>query len=109
MVKKKTGLKGSTKKKSAAEIAEAAMPGWKAVPEEEQIRVFDAGVSSSPDATLPSLTDLRKKYLGEEVARADFAPEHTAATDDTEVVTMTSGPLKKKVGVKGGKIIWYQG
>jgi hypothetical protein len=105
----KTSPKASAKKRSAAEIAEAAMPGWKAVPNEEDMRTIDASTSVPPDAALPSLAQLRKKYLGDVDNSVDLAPEHMAALDDTEVVTMTAGPLKKKVGIKGDKVVWYQG
>ncbi len=109
MPSKKSSPKDSAKSKSAAEIAEAAMPGWKAVPKEEETRSLDARTFVSPDATLPSLTELRKKYLGEAEDLSDVRPKHLAAEDDTEVVTLSSGPHKKKVGVKGGKVVWWQG
>ena len=88
------------------------MPGWKAVPENEvqaMAMTTDAAETLPPDATLPSLAELREKHLGEHAVSADAILEETAPMDTTEVVTLRSGELTKKVGVKNGKIAWYQG
>jgi len=111
MANKKAPRRSPVPGKTAAQIAEATMPGWKAVPHEERARAVgsDSG-RLPPDATLPSAAELRKKYLGQEATSdARTASEEAARPDDTEVVTMASGPLKRKVGVKGGKIVWHQG
>jgi hypothetical protein len=109
MAKEKSLSNGSASKKTAAEIAEAAMPGWKSVPKELELASDSAhAVPTPPDATLPSLADLKRKYLGEQL-KADPAPEESASLDDTEVVTLSAGSQHKKVGVKDGKIIWHQG
>lgn len=97
----------ATKAKAAITIAEKAMPGWKAVNDEELLRPADA--DTPPDAVLPPLAELRRKYLGDTAAAMDAPAEDAATEDDTEVVTMQSGPLRKKVGVKDGVIKWSQG
>lgn len=97
---------------SAAAIAEAEMPGWSAQAPEEA-PAADEGVekaAATPDATFPSMGELRRKYLGVDEA-AGQADEEAAPADDSEVVTMKSGPLEVKVGVskKGKKVTWRQG
>jgi hypothetical protein len=98
----------SSKEKSAEFIAAADMPGWKAI--KEPIAKGDT-VSASADAKRPSIETLRKKYLGtdatsEDVVNIDTQP---SAGSDTQIVTFESGPLKKRVGVKQGKVVWSEG
>jgi hypothetical protein len=101
--RKKTG-----KTKTASKIAEKAMPGWKAVPQKEEQLMGLRDVSVPADVVLPPLSVLREKYLGKKAAASD-AIEESNTKDTTEVVTMAAGPLRKKVGIKGGKVIWSQG
>lgn len=94
-------------KMSPHEIAEKAMPGWKAVTSEA---VTDAHETAAPDAHLPSLAELKSKYLGTD-AVSDAANVEDEPTNTTEVVTLQSGELKRKVGVNTDKgvVTWRQG
>ena len=107
----------------ATRVAEEAMPGWKAVketsleertPADNRPDSADDGAQGA-DAVMPSLTDLKAKYLGASRAYADSAPPDAAdvAADeaDTALVEMESGPLKKTVAVSKSKkkVIWSQG
>ena len=96
-------------KMSPLEIAEKAMPGWKAVTAES---VTDAPDTAESDAHLPSLADLKAKYLGPAAASDALNIEESGEpTNTTEVVTLQSGPLKRRVGVntQKGVVTWRQG
>lgn len=94
-------------KMSPHEIAEKAMPGWRAITSEA---VADARENAESDAHLPSLAELKSKYLGAD-AVSDAANIEEEPTDTTEVVTLQSGELKRKVGVntEKGVVTWRQG
>lgn len=98
----------AVKQMSPKEIAEKAMPGWKAVTSEA---VSDAPETVEADAQLPSLAELRRKYLGKRASDAPNLEESEQATKTTEVVTLQSGQLKRKVGVntQKGVVTWRQG
>jgi len=99
------------------------MPGWKAINETPlqqsgaRSLAVDAAddTAHAADAVMPSLDELKAKYLG--AARGDAAPaairqEDTAANAaDTTLVELESGPLKKTVAVSKSKkkVIWSQG
>jgi len=100
------------RRQAAKKVAEEAMPGWTVVPDEEEALLADAADAAqapTPDATLPSLDQMRQKYFGAMPAAADHIPEDALQDDDTEVFTVKSGPIQKKIGVKGEKISWTQG
>jgi len=111
----------NTNAPSAASVAETAMPGWKVVKETSlnNLEAASDAVGNDPeptaDAVMPSLDQLKAKYLG--VVRTDAVPDPAsyanAAADaaDTTLVEMEAGPLKKTVAVskKGKKVIWSQG
>jgi hypothetical protein len=98
-------------RKSAREIAEQAMPGWKSV----ERPAADPDAPAFSDAHLPPLEDLRRKYLGDS---ADALSEYEAAEAPRdvdsgavagEIVTLESGPLRRNVGIEGGEVKWRQG
>ena len=97
-------------KMSPIEIAEKAMPGWKAVTAES---VTDAPDTAESDAHLPSLAALKAKYLGPAAASdaLNIIEDSSKPTSTTEVVTLQSGPLKRRVGVntQKGVVTWRQG
>jgi hypothetical protein len=105
-------------KSEAARIAEEALPGWKAVSEtsatqgeHESFAADDA--QPNADSVMPTVDDLRQKYLGAaeaQMAGADSADDGIES-DDAELVDLESGPLKKTVAVskKNKKVIWSQG
>jgi hypothetical protein len=108
---------------SCSSVAEQAMPGWKAVNEtslEEsgsdgtRYAADTAGddVVGTADSVMPSMEELKAKYLG--AARADALPmsrEAAADAADTTLVELEAGPLKKTVAVSKSKkkVIWSQG
>jgi len=110
---------------SASSVAEEAMPGWKAINETslEQwgpaAATFAADAASDDsagpaDAVMPSMEDLKAKYLG--ASRADTISASTrqdvaADVADTALVELEAGPLKKTVAVSRSKkkVIWSQG
>lgn len=112
----------NTNPPSAASVAADAMPGWKVV-NETSLNAPEAGGMTmdiagdepvaTADAVMPSLAQLKAKYLG--ASQADVAQESyaDAAADaaDTTLVELEAGPLKKTVAVskKKKKIIWSQG
>ena len=106
---------------SPAQIAEEALPGWKAVKETSlekgaaatRSESFDADAPIA-DAVMPSLDQLRAKYLGADAAAAGAPPaDADVAADeaDTSLVELEAGPLKKTVAVSKSrkKVIWSQG
>lgn len=108
----------------AAQVAEQAMPGWKAVKETSldapdrrdsySRDSSDSNLGSTADAVMPTTEQLRAKYLG---ARTSQSVHRDSATDvaehaaDTALVELESGPLKKTVAVSKSqkKVIWSQG
>jgi hypothetical protein len=112
-----------TRDDSAAHVAEEALPGWKAVKETSLDEDEQAGAATdafyedaakTADAVMPSLDRLKAKYLGASGTRSDAMPdaaEAAAAAQDTALVEMESGPLKKTVAVSKSKkkVIWSQG
>lgn len=109
---------------SPSQVAEEAMPGWKAVNEVSlepgSAASADAGdyhndSAEAADAVMPSIKQLQAKYFG--AARADAVAEATgrdaAAADasDMSLVELESGPLKKTVAISKSKkkVIWSQG
>jgi hypothetical protein len=107
---------------TAAEIAERQMPGWKAVTSSGPIRPFgapprgtaaDASDYSAPkvDAVMPSIKQLRRKFLGDDAADAVDETAAEPLDSDVEVVDMKSGDLERTVGVnrRTQKIEWSQG
>jgi hypothetical protein len=104
---------------SVAQVAEEAMPGWKVVREtslEEATTFADApgnDAASAADAVMPSLDQLKAKYLGARRDDADAVrPDYTEAdAADTALVEMEAGPLKKTVAVSRSKkkVLWSQG
>jgi len=106
---------------SPAQVAEEALPGWKAVKETSlekragmtRTESYDADAPVA-DAVMPSLDQLKAKYLGADAAAADAPPaDADVAADeaDTSLVELESGPLKKTVAVskRQKKVIWSQG
>ena len=101
------------------------MPGWKAINEtsleepESGATTYAADAASddsagTADAVMPSMDDLKAKYLG--AARTDAISASTrrdAAADaaDTALVELEAGPLRKTVAVSKSKkkVIWSQG
>lgn len=110
---------------SASRVAEEAMPGWKVVKEtsldQSRVAVAPDAYSNdqqdrgeSADVVMPSLDDLKAKYLGasqsdsvSDSVRRDIAAESA----DTSLVELESGPIKKTVAVSKSrkKVIWSQG
>jgi|HubBroStandDraft_2_1064218.scaffolds.fasta_scaffold280347_1 hypothetical protein len=105
---KRTSSTQAVKQMSAKEIAEKAMPGWKAVSSEA---LPDAPEAVEADAQLPPLEVLRKKYLGDAASDALDAEGAEDGTNTEQVVTLQSGLLKRKVGVniQQGVVTWRQG
>jgi hypothetical protein len=110
---------------AASKIAEEALPGWKAVKTtsaaaSEELAT-DAYAADEPppqvDAVMPSLDELKAKYVGARGAGPDAATpspssaDAAAAAADTALVQMEAGPLKKTVAVSKSqkKVIWSQG
>lgn len=95
--------------KTAQEIAEEALPGWKAENGPRRTRK-----SSSADAGTPDIAALRRKYLGEQAAdQVGLAPASGYRDDDTEYVVLhrsddRSGSSRVVV-VSGGRAIAIQG
>src|ERR1043166_6345464 len=101
---------------NSSRIAEESFPGWKATREvsmEEGAEPLashfeDDILSNAAEAVMPSQDELRKKYLG---ARDAAKPQRKApladTADDTSLVELESGPLKKTVAVskKSKKVI----
>jgi hypothetical protein len=106
-------------KQSAEQIAEAQMPGWKAVASPGPVRPFgaapgDAGAERTPskvDAVMPSTAELRRKYLGADAAAAADDSTVTPLEADVKLVDMQSGDIVRTVAVnrRTGKIEWSQG
>jgi hypothetical protein len=96
------------------------MPGWKAINEtslEESTFAADSAGDSpagAADSVMPSMEELKAKYLGASSADSVLrSPRRNAAADaaDTALVELESGPLKKTVAVSKSKkkVIWSQG
>lgn len=101
----------------AAAIAESEKRGWTAVKVNEQPRAAYANFAADNadqhrgDVVLPSTQALRRKYLG---AAADDVVERawsldSASAEQTQIVELQSGGLRKSVGVRNGKVVWQQG
>lgn len=101
------------------------MPGWKAI-NETSLEQLEPGVTTyavdaasddsarAADAVMPSIEDLKAKYLG--AARSDAIPASTrqdvaADSADVALVELEAGPLKKTVAISKSKkkVIWSQG
>lgn len=94
---------------------EQQMPGWKTVQQSSEYEAFTMDAETrrhvEADAVLPSIAELRQKYLGD---AATVAPENAdfvdlAAPDPTELVQVESAEQRKSIGVRNGKIVWKQG
>lgn len=104
------------KRSAAVKAAQQAMPGWTAVTPVEESRANFSSFSldsqaESSDAVLPSIDALRKKYLGpqaDDVAEKAWSLD-AASADETQVVELEAGGLRKSVGVRNGKVVWQQG
>ncbi|WFU62480.1 hypothetical protein [Bradyrhizobium brasilense] len=108
-------------KNASSQIAEEHFPGWKATrvsSMEEGAEPLSAGMADSSsrrsaDTTMPGLDELRKKYLGaRDSGGTDSAPAPASdSTEDTDLVELESGPLKKVAAVSKTKkkVIWSQG
>jgi hypothetical protein len=114
------------KKPSAAEIAEEKMPGWKVIEPSGPIKRFGslprdreaadysattAVQSPEVDAVMPSTSQLRRKFLGNDAAGTADEGTSELLAPDVEVLDMKSGDLERTVGVnrRTGKIEWSQG
>ncbi|SPP92787.1 hypothetical protein [Bradyrhizobium vignae] len=107
------------KDSKSAKIAEEHFPGWKATrvssmeegAETLAETLADSDRRSAADTTMPGLDDLRRKYLGaRDSSSADTLPLSDGA-EDTDLVELESGPLKKVAAVSKTKkkVIWSQG
>ena len=91
-------------------IAEQSMNGWRAMKPTANSNADTADVKLNVDAVMPSNIDLKKKYRLDLNTDALPAEASVAVPDEkTANVTLESGPLRKSVGVSGGKVIWRQG
>lgn len=104
--------------KGSRQIAEEHFPGWKATrvtSMEEGAEPLSANLADgdrrSSDATMPGLDELRRKYLGARDSGGQDSPPVADSSDDTELVELESGSLKKVAAVskKRRKVIWSQG
>jgi len=103
--------------KNAKQVAEEAMPGWKAV--EEQVS-FDALADHHVDSAGVDLDRLKRKYFGESAAARDSTLGAAARrgpndADQSELVIMEpadgrdASVGRKTVVVHGEKIVGTQG
>jgi hypothetical protein len=112
-----------TSDESTARVAEEAFPGWKPVhetslstPSSSRNAHAADHAPGAPDADviMPTIEELRAKYLGAEAAMdAPSATDPDAPTDNNDVslVELESGPLKKTAAVSKSKkrVLWSQG
>lgn len=109
--------KGS--KSASTRIAEEHFPGWKATrvssmeegAEPLSATLADSDPRASADATMPGMDELRKKYLGARDAGGQDSLPASDSSEDTDLVELESGPLKKVAAVSKTKkkVIWSQG
>ena len=109
--------KGS--KSASSRIAEEHFPGWKATrvnsmaegAEPLSASLSDSDRRTSADATMPDMDELRKKYMGARDASGQDTLPASDSSDDTDLVELQSGPLKKVAAVSKTKkkVIWSQG
>jgi hypothetical protein len=99
-------MASTPKKPDARKVAESESKGWRV---KARSSIADKSEAiAAPDATMPPLSDLRSKYIGDSVPIQSDGPLDTGG-EDTEVVTLESGSQSKIVGVRGGKVRWRQG
>lgn len=109
-------------KDSTESLAEQLMPGWKAVkthsgaPDDSEPRTDNITGGTGADSTMPSLADLKAKYVGagagpERDSAASMSNHDPSSAADTELVRMQNGPLRKTVAVSKSarKVLWSQG
>ena len=106
-------------KKASSRIAEEHFPGWTATrvnSMEEGAETLSADFSdsrrrTSADATMPGMDELKKKYLGARDAGGSDTVVVPDSSEDTDLVELESGPLKKVAAVSKTKkkVIWSQG
>jgi hypothetical protein len=104
-------------RKSPMQIAEDAMPGWKAIEEVEFASVKDATEKMqemSPDMTGVDLDALRRKFGAPSGARQPTTPESAAGKGETRLVRMRSkdgqDPVGEKIAVvSGDRLVGVQG
>jgi hypothetical protein len=77
---------------------EKAMPGWKVKASQEAATPDSAAPSAvASDARLPSMKELRRKYLGPSAVSRDAA--EPALTDETESLEIESGDVSSRVWI----------
>jgi hypothetical protein len=104
----------------ARRIAEAAMPGWRALAPDEEQPVNDAPASEQAEAHGVDMGTLKERYLSRHPAAAPAEPAsganpNPAGDDDAQFVTMTprrdqdAPSLTRKVIVSRGRVVAVQG
>lgn len=104
----------------AERLAEELLPGWTAVGSTEDVRPTEGEITAAafqdsreaePDAVMPTLDDLRAKYLGAAAQDGGRDVVDPGVDEDTVLVDMRNGPLEKTVAISKSqrKIAWSQG
>jgi hypothetical protein len=99
----------------ARKVAEAAMPGWRALSPEEEQPASDAPAADQAEKSGADLDALRRRYLGDSAAPRDAASAPARAGGDVQFVTLAprdtaDAPIRtRKVIVSGKKVIGFQG
>lgn len=100
---------------AAARVAESAMPGWHAVPEEQAVSSRASAPHAQPSADLATL---KAKYLGSKIrsaSRDQTAVDTTTKARVAKIVTLErndgsgTGPKQLTVVVSDGSILAVQG